>query len=301
MDKTLRVGVVGCGAIGKEHITRLTEKVACARVSAVCDVSRESAQQAAALCGAEVFADAAALIAADTVDAVVVTTPGFAHTEPVLLAIAAGKPVFCEKPLATTAADCKAIVQAEMAAGQHLVQVGFMRRYDRGYNQVKALLDSGDFGKPLLVKCTHRAISVDDSYTTAMAVTDTAIHEIDVLQWLTGEAWASVEVLSGRNTRHARQGLVDPQVMVMRTQGGVTALLEVFVNCGFGYDINCEVVCEDGVIHMPAPSYPAVRKGGQLAVKIEDDWKQRFIDAYDVEDVYKRQRRCILLGGCGMI
>ena len=79
-----------------------------------------------------------------------VTTPGQFHKDPVLAAIQAGKPVFCEKPLANSAADCKAVVDAEIASGRHLVQIGFMRRYDRGYNQVKELLDSGKFGAPLL-------------------------------------------------------------------------------------------------------------------------------------------------------
>lgn len=283
MAEKLRVGVVGCGAIGREHIKRITDKVAAAEVVAVTDVYEASAQKAAALCGARIEADSAALINAADVDAVLVTTPGFAHAEPVLQAIAAGKPVFCEKPLATTAADCKKIVDAEVASGKHLVQVGFMRRYDKGYNQVKELLDSGEFGAPLLVKCTHRAEGVDDSYTTAMAVTDTAIHEIDVLQWLIGDTWESAQVIYPRNTVNAHEGLKDPQLMLMTTKGGVVVALEVFVNCRFGYDINCEVVCEDGVIHMPAPSWLYVRRNGQYATKIEDNWMRRFIDAYDTE------------------
>ena len=283
MDRKLRIGVVGCGAIGREHIKRVTNKIAAAEIVAVTDVFEASAQKAAALCGARIEKDAAALINAADVDAVIVTTPGFAHAEPVLLAVQAGKPVFCEKPLATTAADCKRIVDAEVAGGKHLVQVGFMRRYDKGYNQVKDLLDSGDFGAPLLVKCTHRAEGVDDSYTTAMAVTDTAIHEIDVLQWLIGDVWESAQVIYPRNTVNAHEGLKDPQLMLLRTKGGIVVALEVFVNCKFGYDINCEVVCEDGVIHMPAPSWPVVRKNGQLSTKIEDNWMRRFIDAYDAE------------------
>ena len=81
--------------------------------------------------------------------------PGAFHKEPVIAAIEAGKPVFSEKPLANTAADCKAVVDAEMASGKHLVQVGFMRRYDRGYRQVKELIDSGKFGAPMVIKCTQ--------------------------------------------------------------------------------------------------------------------------------------------------
>lgn len=281
----LKIGVVGCGAIGREHIKRLQHKLQGSRVVAVCDVFEEGAKKAAALAGegTKVFTDATALVNDADVDAIVVTTPGFAHKDVVLAAVKAGKPVFCEKPLCTTAADCKEIVDAEIAGGKHLVQVGFMRRYDKGYNQVKELLDSGDFGKPLVLKCTHRAIDVDNAYSTEMAVTDTAIHEIDCLHWLIDDEWDSVQVIMGANTKYAHEGLRDPQIMVMHTKKGVTVILEVFVNCKFGYDINCEVVCEDGVIHMPAPSFPAVRRDGKLYTNIETNWINRFIDSYDVE------------------
>lgn len=282
----LRVGVIGCGAIGREHIKRLSGKLQGSMVTAVYDKFENSAKEAASLVtGNEVkiYTDVQAIVNDPNVDALVVTSPGFAHKEAVLPAVRAGKPVFCEKPLCTTAVDCKEIVDAEIEAGRHLVQVGFMRRYDKGYNQVKTLIDSGDFGNPLVVKCTHRAIEVDSSYSTQMAVTDTAIHEIDCLHWLLDDDWDNVQVITGANTKFAHSNLRDPQVMIMQSKKGITVLLEVFVNCKFGYDINCEVVCEDGVIHMPAPSFPAIRKAGKLSTDIETNWINRFIDSYDVE------------------
>lgn len=202
---------------------------------------------------------------------------------PVLAAIKAGKPVFSEKPLANTAADGKEIVEAEMAGGKHLVQVGFMRRYDRGYRQVKELIDSGKFGAPMVIKCTHRADGVADDYTTAMAVTDTAIHEIDVLPWLVNDEWDEVQCIMPKTNSKVKNALKDPQIMIMKTKGGIINMLEVNVNCGFGYDINCEVVCENGVVNLPCPSFPTVRYANEVSTKIEDNWILRFIDSYDVE------------------
>lgn len=95
---TVRVGVIGAGWIGKEHIGRLTDTVTGARVTAVTDIDTARAEEAAAPVGARVLPDGAALIAADDVDAVLVTSWGPTHAEHVLDAIAAGKPVFCEKP-----------------------------------------------------------------------------------------------------------------------------------------------------------------------------------------------------------
>ena len=171
--KELNICVVGCGMIGKEHIERIQNRIRGAKVVAVCDVFAEGAKKGAEIAGTgtKIYSDFNEAIADPEVTAVMVTTPGQFHKDPVIAAIKAGKPVFSEKPLANTAADCKAVVDAEMASGKHLVQIGFMRRYDRGYDQVKELLDSGKFGAPLIVKCTHRADGVAPSYTTAMAVT----------------------------------------------------------------------------------------------------------------------------------
>ncbi len=144
----LRVGVIGCGGMGRDHIRRLTEKIQGAEVVAVSDVFEESARKAAEICGAKVYADSKELINAENVDAVFIVSPGFAHVDSLLQAIEAGKRIFCEKPLCTTAEDCLKVVKAEEAAGKHLIQLGFMRRYDKGYQQIKDALASGEFGEP---------------------------------------------------------------------------------------------------------------------------------------------------------
>ena len=217
------------------------------------------------------------------VDAVFIVSPGFAHTESLLQAIEAGKRVFCEKPLATTADDCKKIVEAEVASGKHLIQLGFMRRYDKGYVQVKEALKSGEYGEPLILHCTHRNPEVGTNYNTPMAVHDTAIHEIDTLHWLVDDEYESAQVIMPKVTKYSHSELKDPQIMLLRTKRGICIDVEVFVNCKFGYDINCEVVCEDGAIKMAQPSYPSIRKDAAVSTKIDTDCFVRFKDAYDTE------------------
>lgn len=279
----LRIGVIGSGAIGQEHISRITNKLAGGKVVALTDINEKNAKTAAAICGARIEKDGASVINSPDVDAVIVASYGPAHAESVLHCIAAGKPVFCEKPLASIAADCKKIVDAEIAGGKKLVQVGFMRRYDKGYRQMKRIIDSGEIGAPLMVHCAHRNPTVADNYTTQMAVNDTAIHEIDILHWLINDQYVSAQVIIPKSTRHSRSDLKDPQIMLLTTASGIVIDIEVFVNCRYGYDIQCEVCCEDAVIRMPEPSFPVVRRNAQRSVELETDWKQRFIDAYDVE------------------
>lgn len=281
----LNVGVIGCGGMGRDHIKRLTERTQGAKVVAVADMVDELVQKGAALAGegCKIYKDAKELIHDPEVQAVFIVTPGFAHKEALLEAIAAKKRIFCEKPLCTTAADCLEVIEAEVKSGMHLIQLGFMRRYDKGYREVKAAIESHNYGEPLMVHCTHRNPEVGTNYDTPMAVHDTAIHEIDVIHWLVGDDFVSAQVLFPRKTKYSHDKLYDPQIMLLRTKSGICVDDEVFVNCKFGYDINCEVVCEDGSIKMPQPLYPTYRKNAQVSTTIDTDCFVRFHDAYDEE------------------
>jgi myo-inositol 2-dehydrogenase/D-chiro-inositol 1-dehydrogenase len=278
-----KVGVIGTGAIGVEHARRINQRVGGASVVAVTDIDGARAKEVAAGIGARTLSTGREVIAAPDVEVVVVTSWGPTHEAFVLASIAAGKPVFCEKPLATTAAGCLRIVEAEVKHGTRLVQVGFMRRYDAGYRALREVVAGGKIGDPLMVHCAHRNPTVPDSYTTEMAITDTLIHEIDVLRWLLDDDYVAVQVVYPRKTPNASKHLQDPQVVMMETAKGIRIDVEVFVNCKYGYDIQCEVVGETGVARLPEPSSVLLRSDARCSVGILVDWKQRFIDAYDVE------------------
>jgi myo-inositol 2-dehydrogenase/D-chiro-inositol 1-dehydrogenase len=282
---TLKIGVIGTGAIGQDHIRRITNTLSGGQIVAVTDINLQQARETVEKYGlqAEVHADGQSLIASKEVQVVLVTSWGPTHEEYVLAAIATGKPVFCEKPLATTADGCMRIVEAEVAAGKRLVQVGFMRPYDSGYRALKQVIDNGGIGDPLIVHCAHRNPAVGDSYKTDMAITDTVIHEIDVLRWLLDDDYKSVQVVYPKKTRNASSHLADPQIILMETVKGVRIDVEVFVNCVYGYDIQCEVVGETGIARLPEPATVPMRSGAKRSVEILTDWKQRFIAAYDVE------------------
>jgi myo-inositol 2-dehydrogenase/D-chiro-inositol 1-dehydrogenase len=282
---TVRVGVIGTGMIGQDHIRRITQVLTGGSVTAVNDVDAARAGQVAAgLPGAHIHDTAAALVADDNVDAVLVASWGPAHEEQVLAAIGAGKPVFCEKPLAPSSDACLRIMDAEMAAGRRLVQVGFMRRYDAGYKAMKATLDDGALGAPLLMHCAHRNPSVPDyGFTTELIVSDSAVHEMDIVRWLFGEEIVAVRALTPRRSGQAPAGLQDPLILLFEMAGGALVDDELFVNARYGYDVRGEVVCETGTVALADVGEVTVRSASQHGGRIPVDWRDRFVRAYDTE------------------
>ena len=281
---TLNIGVIGCGMIGRDHTRRIQQVLAGAKVVALSDVNQANAEGVRKDLAPEarIYATGEELIAASEVHAVLVTSWGATHEPYVLAAIAAGKPVFCEKPLATTAEGARRIVDAEVKFGKRLVQVGFMRRYDAGYLALKEAVDKHT-GAPILVHAAHRNPAVPEAYTTPMAIHDTMIHEIDVFRWLLNDDYVSARVLYPRNAARSHSKLRDPQVVVLETAKGVLIDVEIFVNCAYGYDIQCEVVGEDGVASLPEPMAVDMRLGAKRQSTILTDWKDRFVASYDVE------------------
>ncbi|MBN0043763.1 Gfo/Idh/MocA family oxidoreductase [Streptomyces actuosus] len=299
MSELLGVAVLGAGHMGADHIRRLDRGVSGARVAAVADPDTRRAEAAAAgIEGVRVHADVEAALDAPGVGAVLVASPGPAHEEALLAAFARGLPVLCEKPMVPDPEGALRVVEAEARLGRRLAQIGFMRRYDAEYRRLKALLDSGRLGRPLMLHCTHRNVSSPPGFTSAMLVDSSVSHEIDAARWLLGQELTAVTVLRPRSSAAAPQGLIDPQFVLFESEQGALADVEVFVNCGFGYQVRCEAVGESGSARIGEDHGMQVTGGGDTCREVPQDYLVRFADAYDrqVQDWVDATRRGAVTG-----
>ncbi len=290
MADELRVGVVGVGVMGADHAERVVRRTAGARLVAVSDPDTDRSHHLAAqFDGVRSIGDPLQLIADDDVDAVILASPGFAHEEQVLACLAHGKHVLCEKPLTMDAESSLRLVEAETVGGRPLVQVGFMRRFDPEYVQMKHELDSGRFGRTLLLHNVHRNKSATaQALRSDLIVRDSLVHEVDVARFLFGEEISTITVLSPAPSRLAPDGVVDPQVAIFQMEGGGIVTSEVFVNSQVGYEVRCEVVAERGSITLGRHSSGlystmAVDDSGRWGGAIAPDFRVRFATAYDHE------------------
>lgn len=284
MSELLGVAVLGAGHMGADHIRRIDRVVNGARVAAVADPDTGRAKDAVAgIDGVSVHTEVAAALDAPGVRAVLVASPGPAHEEALLAAFERGLPVLCEKPMVPESAGALRVVEAEARLGRRLAQVGFMRRYDPGYVRLKALLDSGRLGRPLMLHCTHRNVSSPPGFTSAMVVNSSVSHEIDAARWLLGQELTAVTVLRPRPSTHAPADLLDPQFVLFETAEGALVDVEVFVNTGFGYQVRCEAVCESGSARIGDEDAMRVTTAGGAHQEVAQDYLVRFADAYDRE------------------
>ena len=281
---TVKIGLIGLGMIGRDHLKRFHNVISGAEVTAVCDINRAAADAVASEYGATAFYDAEEMIHSELVDAVFICSIGPVHKTQILAAFNAGKPVFCEKPLTPTADESKEIIEAEVKAGKRLLQLGFMRRFDPGYQALKHAIDSGEPGDVMLIHCAHRNPSVPESYTLEMAINDSATHEIDIIRYLLNENITSVRVDKPlKKTSRALPHLQDPLIVIFETESGVRIDDELFVNCHYGYDIRCEVVGENAVIALNEQQLINTRSLHGNAHHIAQSCMERFATAYDRE------------------
>jgi myo-inositol 2-dehydrogenase / D-chiro-inositol 1-dehydrogenase len=280
---SIGVGIIGAGIMGADHARIFAGSVAGAHLVAISDADPARAAAVAQETGARrSLSDPFALIGDPEVDAVLIASPDATHPDFAIACIKAGKPVLCEKPLAPTAKEGLRVIEAELSAGRRLVQLGYMRRFDPGYVEMKGLLDSGTYGEALAFHCVHRNAAAPPHFDGAAAIVSSCGHEVDVSRFVLSAELSSVCVHKAKCSKFAT--FDDPMLVVFETDKGQLIDVELFINAQYGYDVKGELVCETGTISFGPTLNTEVRGNGVCATALAPDWRPRFAAAYRIQN-----------------
>jgi myo-inositol 2-dehydrogenase / D-chiro-inositol 1-dehydrogenase len=270
--------------MGTRHAENIHLHVGAARVAAVYDIDRKRAEQTATLCGAAaVLDDPLRLIQDDRVDAILIASPDATHPAFVLECLRCRKPVLCEKPLATTAADAARVIEAESAFGRRLVAVGLMRRFDPCHVAVRQVVVSQQLGRPILYKGVHRNAAIPYDTRGEVILTNSAGHDIDTLRWLLGQEIEDVYVRGVRSHLDFTADTTDLLLVQMTLTGDCLATIELAMAAEYGYEVSAEIVSERGTVVTGQPANAIVRSVQARSAAVPVHWLDRFQEAYVAE------------------
>jgi predicted dehydrogenase len=232
-----RLVVAGLGRIGRLHAENLAGRVASAELAAVVDAVEPLARSIAELHGVAWWTSLEVPLEDPRIDGVVIAAPTGLHCELVELAAAAGKHVFCEKPLGFEVETARAAVAAATAAGVEL-QVGYQRRFDPGFAALKEAHEARELGTLNLLRCSHR-----DAYPPAAALgdlfVDMAVHDLDAALWLGGEV---AEVFAVPRRAGDAEEPVVAAAIALRFESGALGVVDVSRDARYGFECSAELV-----------------------------------------------------------
>lgn len=279
----IRIAILGAGIMGADHARIIAHEIHSASLHIVCDAASERAKNVADANGAaDIATDPLAVIARKDVDAILIASPDPTHAPLTLACIQAGKPVLCEKPLAPDEDACLEVIEAERKAGKRLVQLGFMRRFDASYIEMKSALTAGLLGRAVMMHNFHRNVEAPPSFTGQMAITNSAPHEFDIARFVLETDYTSISVFQPTGIDATRTGA--PVFMVLETTSGQLVNIEINNNAGYGYDVRGELVGENGTVQLAAPIHADFNLNLQTFQRYPADWRPRFAEAYRLQN-----------------
>ncbi len=244
-------------------------------IVAIADVRLAAAQSLCDEVGGTATTDGLSVASLGAIDGLVIASPEDSHESLVHAALAKGTRILCEKPLAVGGDACRRIVDAEVALGHRLLQLGLMRVYDPAHTQLAA--DLADLGVIHHVRCVHRNVH-EVRRSAQLVLNQSVVHDIHSLRWLVGREINRVTTIATPDPDHVEHVLVTAEF-----EGGGYGAIE-FSEHSFAYEVTVEVDAELGGAVMAPVMRSTIRRDGGAGVHIGTDWFGRFADAYRVED-----------------
>ncbi len=253
MTRKVNVGLIGAGRIGRLHARHLAFRIPEACILAASDIVLEAAQACAAECDIPTsIQDHRAIMENPDIEAVVVCSSTDTHARMIEEAAAAGKHIFCEKPIDFDLARIDRALTAVEKAGIKL-QVGFNRRFDPNFRRVRELVAAGKVGEPHILRITSRDPQpppIEYVKVSGGIFLDMTIHDFDMARYLIGDEVEEIYVAGGVmvDPEIGRAGDIDTAVITLRFRNGVIGTIDNSRQAVYGYDQRVEVFGSGGAV-----------------------------------------------------
>jgi inositol 2-dehydrogenase len=289
MDETVRVGLVGLGRMGSVHAANLAGRIPGARLVRIVDAAEDVAcENAARLGGMGWSTRYEDLLEDPEVEAVVVASPTPLHAEMAEATAAAGKHLFCEKPVSLELGRTQQVNEAVREAGVKM-QVGFHRRFDPDYRAARQKISAGHIGEVYLFRTSLRDMrspGFDYIKGSGGFFADVTVHDFDAARWLVGEiseVTAIGAALSDPGFEEA--GDIDNAVITLRFANGALGAIDNSRVAGYGYECSSEILGHRGTLRIDNHRRVAVETltPGRSCRDYVSDFIERFSDAYRKE------------------
>ncbi|MEM7385446.1 MAG: inositol 2-dehydrogenase [Verrucomicrobiota bacterium] len=290
MSRT-KIGIAGLGRIGQVHLQNLVTRLPLGEVVAVSDPVEAGRETAAGLGIEGVHADYEALVADESIEAVLICSPTDTHADFLLQAVARGKAVFCEKPLDLSLARAREVA-AEVERTRGRVMVGFNRRFDPGFHKIRNQVQAGEIGRPTLVRITSRDPSpppIDYVKRSGGMFMDMTIHDFDMARYLMGGQEVEEVFACGANLIDpaiGEAGDIDTASILLRFADGATATIDNSRQAVYGYDQRLEVFGPKGLKlggNRTDDSVVTMNAGGETGPLPQAFFMERYAESYLLE------------------
>jgi myo-inositol 2-dehydrogenase / D-chiro-inositol 1-dehydrogenase len=287
--KPIRVGVIGAGRIGRLHAGLLARRVPGASVGAVYDVHPPFALAVADDLGVPVAHSVEEMMKSD-VNAVAVCSSADTHVELLVAAAAAGKAVFCEKPVSLDLDELERGLEAVHRSGVPF-QVGFNRRFDPAHASVRDAVATGRIGEPLVVRISSRDPEpppLDYVRTSGGLFLDMMIHDFDMARFVTGSEVVEVFARGGVRMQPelAEAGDIDTALVTLVHASGCLTAIDNCRRTAYGFDQRVEVFGSAGVAaseNPPAHTGVVTTADGAWRPTLPHFFLERYLPSYELE------------------
>ncbi|MEA4813189.1 MAG: Gfo/Idh/MocA family oxidoreductase [Anaerolineaceae bacterium] len=303
----IRICMIGAGRVGQMHSNNILHSIPEVELIALVDPSVEVLNSTAdAFEIQNRFLSLSAALNAVSFDAVVITSPTFTHKDLTLEASAAGKHVFCEKPMALSLKDCDAMIEAANR-GRIFLQIGFMRRFDPEFVAAKTRIDAGEIGEPMLVKSLTHGPGLPPPWARKMSTSNGMIAEVnshcwDAVRWMMNSNFRRVYA-EVANLKGTGKGITDPEfydnaIVTIKFENDGLGSFSGICPCDYGYDARMEIVGTKGILQIGDLKGQSVlicnNRDHGLVIPAYRSWQQRHEQAYIAE--MKHFLECIKRG-----